>query len=173
MLIRSYGLFWKWDDVYLGGGPGNKGNLLGVPAANRTAEPTDFRDQRGVYALYADYELVYTGQNGSQGLLARLKQHANHRLAGRWNRFSWFGTRHVLTSNKLSKFNRAAYSTIAEVLDHIEGIMICIAEPPHNRQGSRFGDNVTQYLQSRDERLGPSEEQMIKAIYDKQMKSAK
>src|SRR3954452_24324419 len=102
MLIRNYGLFWKVGDAFWGeGGKGNKGGLFGVPAKNVTAEPVNFRDQRGVYVLYAGYEMVYVGQVGSvdSRLFSRLKHHRSGSLSERWDRFSWFGINRVLSSN--------------------------------------------------------------------------
>ena len=49
-----------------------------------------------------------------------------------------------------------------------EAILIHATEPPMNRQSGRFGDGVTRYLQQRDERLGPSTEEMIKGIWQNQ-----
>ena len=34
-----------------------------------------------------------------------------------------------------------------DILNHIEAILISAAEPPHNRQGGRFGEAVEQSLQ--------------------------
>lgn len=73
---------------------GHPGKLLGAASRSSKAHPVDFRVQRGIYALYADYELVYVGQTGSgdDRLFKRLKSHRNDHLSERWNRFSWFGT---------------------------------------------------------------------------------
>jgi hypothetical protein len=94
MLIKNFGLFWNVKNVYWGQG-NNAGTLLGIPAKNLTAQPTDFREQSGVYVLYADYKIVYVGQSGvkNQKLFSRIKQHTRDALTGRWNQFSWFGTR--------------------------------------------------------------------------------
>jgi hypothetical protein len=94
VLIKNYGLFWAEKNVFWGVG-NNAGTLLGVPAKNLTAKKIDFREQSGVYVLYADYQMVYVGQAGAgnQKLFTRLKQHTRDALAGRWNQFSWFGIR--------------------------------------------------------------------------------
>ena len=169
MLIRNYGLFWREDCVFWGaGGQGNDGQLLGVPARNRTANPINFREQRGVYALYAQYELVYVGQvgSGNHRLFSRLKQHLTDALAERWNRFSWFGINRVLNTDDLADDAEGAHTTVDGVLDHIEAILIHSAEPVQNRQGGRFGDDVVQYLQHRDDRLGPTADEMIRALWE-------
>ena len=59
-MIRTYGLFWKADDVFWGK-PKNAGSLLGSKSQSPKAVAIDFREQRGIYALYGDYELVYIG----------------------------------------------------------------------------------------------------------------
>lgn len=163
-LIRNYGLFWSAKDVFWGAG-GNAGSLLGVLAENVTMEPVDFRDQRGVYVLYAGYDMVYVGQNNGQELLARLKQHKKDDLAERWDRFSWFGLRAVLRTGMLAGYNQAVHATSSNVLNHIEAILIHAAEPQLNRQGGRFGDNIQRYLQNRDDRLGPPEDEMLRQMH--------
>lgn len=166
MLIHNYGLFWNASDIFWGAGS-KAGRLLGVPASNTTSEPVDFREQSGVYVLYADYELVYVGQvgSGNQKLFARLKQHTRDSLAGRWNKFSWFGIRWVKKNGDLASEADGKHSTQADVLNHIEAILIHAAEPKQNRQGGRFGDEVVQYLQRRDEFLGPSQADMLQDIW--------
>lgn len=165
-MIRTVGLFWREDSVYWGRGR-NPGSLLGVPITAVSANPTDFRYQIGVYALYADYDLVYVGQvgRGNQTLLARLKNHRKNDLAGRWNRFSWFGVRRVLANNTLSNINEGLHPNLNTVLDHIEAILIHTAEPPMNGQGGRFGSNVTRFKQFRDPRLGPTDHDMLTELY--------
>ena len=161
-MIRSLGLFWREDCVCWGAGS-NPGALLGVPTSATTSDAIDFREQIGIYALYAEYQLVYVGQAGvgNQTLFTRLKQHRKDDLVGRWNRFSWFGVLKVLSSGALSNKTDALHPGLADVLNHIEAILIHAAEPPMNGQGGRFGDNVTRYQQVRDGRLGPSIQKML------------
>lgn len=171
MLIKNYGLFWSERDVFWGVG-NNAGTLLGVPARNLTADEIDFREQSGVYVLYADYQMVYVGQAGAgnQKLFVRLKQHTRDSLAGRWNQFSWFGIRKVKANGDLAAEADGAHSTLPQVLNHIEAILIHAAEPKQNRQGGRFGENVAQYLQRRDDSLGPTGEEMVRKIWQAQQK---
>jgi len=166
MLVRSVGLFWREDFVYWGAGI-KAGKLLGVPSKAITSDPIDFRDQVGIYALYADYDMAYVGQAGvgNQTLFDRLKQHRKDDLAGRWNRFSWFGILRVLADGTMA--NKAAAlkpPKVADVLNHIEAILIHAAEPPMNSQGGRFGESVIRYTQVRDERLGPSSDEMLRML---------
>ena len=169
MLVRSIGLFWREDSVYWGAGY-QAGKLLGVPYNATTSIPIDFREQIGIYALYAEYDLVYVGQAGvgHQTMFSRLKQHRKDDLAGRWTRFSWFGVLRVLNSGKLSNKTGALHPGLAHVLNHVEAILIHTAEPHMNGQGGRFGDNVTRYRQVRDERLGLTSDEMLKRLCDHQ-----
>lgn len=166
MLIANYGLFWKREDVFWGS-PNNSGSLLGVPAQSRSFGPVDFREQAGIYVLYANFHLVYVGQTGgaNQKLLFRLNQHRRDHLAGRWDTFSWFGTRVVLADGALKAEKVGANTDHKTVLDHVEAILIHAAEPALNRQGGRWGPNVEQFLQYRDDRLPRPMHEMIKDLH--------
>jgi len=159
---RSFRLFWKADHVFWGT-PRNPGSLLGRPSRKRRSEPVDFREQIGIYVLYADYKLVYVGQTGSgvQKLLFRLRQHRSDDLSGRWNQFSWYGVLRVLGRGELSIPKSAFHPSLSTALNHIEGVLIHAAEPPFNGQGGRFGENVTRYLQVRDSRLGLTDRELL------------
>ena len=173
MLIHNYGLFWRRDDVFWGRQKVT-GSLKGVPAKGKSSKPVDFREQAGVYVLYDEnFRIVYVGQAGAgnQFLFSRLKHHRKDALADRWTRFSWFGTRWVKKNGELAELAAQASVTASYVLNHIEAILISSVEPPHNRQGGRFGDQVKQYLQYRDDSdLGPSMDAMLKTIYKKAQK---
>lgn len=169
MLIHNYGLFWRAEDVYWGR-PNSTGHLMGIPAGAVSGKPVDFREQAGIYVLYADYQIVYVGQAGSKGqrLFSRLKHHRRDGLADRWNKFSWFGTRWVKQNNCLSADASKNHTSIFQVLNHIEAILISAAEPPLNRQGGKFGEKVKQFLQYRDVKmLGPNTEEMVRELFKK------
>jgi hypothetical protein len=162
MLIANMGLFWKREDVFWGS-QNNAGRLLGRLKTEKKTTPVDFWKQIGIYALYADYRLVYVGQvrSAKEGLGKRLKTHAKYdEHAGRWDAFSWFGVRFVKTTAKknqdqLSDPAKNKPCPVDELLDILEGIAIEVAEPPLNSQGGRFTKNVEIYLQQRDtEKLG-------------------
>jgi hypothetical protein len=173
MLIHNYGLFWRRSDVFWGR-PNFKGHLKGVPVKNTSATPVDFRDQVGAYVLYDDnFRLVYVGQAGvgNQYLFSRLKQHRKDALADRWTRFSWFGIRWVKQNGKLAGGAAQASIKTGDILNHIEAILISATEPPHNRQGGRFGNEVEQYLQHREKKkksLKPDMESMVRQLWEKQ-----
>ncbi len=151
------------------GYPAVAGHLQGYPAGMAFAI-VDFRDQQGVYCLYDDaFRMVYVGQAGAndkQRLFDRLKNHQWDFLADRWSKFSWFGIRWVTKANTLAAEAEGTHTTAGSVLNHIEAILKSASEPPHNRQGGRFGDEVRQYLQYRDaDKLGPTTDDMIRKIY--------
>ncbi len=169
-LISNYGLFWKRSKVWWGKqGATNAGHLKGLLATNVSGTAIDFRDQQGVYVLYDDnFKMVYAGQaggNDKQRIFDRLKQHRNDDLADRWTKFSWFGIRSVNKTGELRAERNAAHPDTGSVLNHIEAILLAAAEPPHNRQGGRFGESVDQYLQY-DDPLAPDEGEMLKALWD-------
>jgi len=152
VLIRTYGLFWQRSDIDWGAGR-RRGHLNGYYAFGKREGITDFREQRGIYCLYdPTFKLVYVGQagNGDACLFDRLRDHARGRLAQRWSQFSWFGTRGLIESSTgvwtLDDDQEAAPS-LATVLNQLEGILIAAAEPPLNRQGSRFGSDCYLYNQ--------------------------
>ncbi len=152
-MIKTYGLFWKADDVFWGR-QNNPGRLRGARSKNSSAVAVDFREQRGIYALYAEYELMYVGQTGAgyDRLFYRLKSHRADHLAERWNRFSWFGTQWVTQQHQLSTDTAQTHETIASVLNILEAVSIAISEPRQNLQRGRWGD-TKQYFQIRDSQL--------------------
>jgi len=152
-MIITYGLFWRLDCVFWGK-KNNPGNLWGSKTQSSNAIKVDFRNQRGIYALYADYELVYTGPTGAgdDRLFKRLKMHRSDHLAERWNRFSWFGTRWVTQQHELSKDAIAVHVDTVKALNILEAVAIAISEPRLNLQRGRWGD-TKQYFQVKDSRL--------------------
>jgi hypothetical protein len=168
MLVQNYGLFWRREDVFWGK-PKVMGHLKGVLAKETSSKPVDFRNQAGVYVLYDEnFRIVYVGQAGAgkQFLFSRLKQHQKDALAQRWTRFSWFGVKWVRKNKKLAAGARQHSVKTGDILNHIEAILISSAEPAHNRQGGRFGDDVEQYLQFCDRAaLGPEIDSMVRDLW--------
>jgi hypothetical protein len=146
-MIRSYGVHWHIDRVFWGR-QNNAGTLLGAASRSSRARPVDFREQRGIYALYADYELVYVGQTGAGNdrLFHRLKCHRTDHLSERWNRFSWFGTQWVTQQHQLSNDTAAVHQSVEAALNMLEAVSIAISEPRLNLQRGRWG-GTTQYYQ--------------------------
>lgn len=146
-MILGYGLHWKADRVFWGW-PKVSGTLLGAASRSTKARPVDFRFQRGIYVLYADYELVYIGQTGAGNdrLFNRLKAHKSDHLSERWNRFSWFGTQWVTKANKLSTDTASLSQSVEAGLNVLEAVSIAVAEPRLNLQRGKWGE-ATQYYQ--------------------------
>ena len=151
MLIRNYGLLWKFEHIDWGG-PGRPGHMKGVLATNKKSTPVDFRDQQGVYVLYDDWnsnQILYVGQAGAgnQRLFERLRDHRNDNLDDRCTKFSWFGIRKVLKSGDLGREADNKATGPKSILNHVEAILIHAVDPPKNRQGGRFGNDVGKFLQ--------------------------
>jgi hypothetical protein len=146
-MIESYGLHWRVDRVFWGHQK-VAGTLLGAASRSHKAHSVDFREQRGIYALYADYELVYLGQTGAGAdrLFKRLKAHKSDHLSERWNRFSWFGTQWVTQANQLSTDTAAVSQTVEAGLNILEAVAIAIGEPRLNLQRGKWS-SATQYFQ--------------------------
>ena len=154
MIIRNYGLYWKREDVQWGSpGLGNQGTLLGRNVASKKGIAIDFRQQAGIYILQDSFRAIYIGQAGSKvsRLFGRLRGHTRNHLAERWDRFSWFGIYPVKSNVIDVAFNVEKVRTdIYSILNHLEGALISVTEPPLNRQGARFGD-AEQYIQVRSD----------------------
>lgn len=146
-MIQSYGLHWHIERVFWGR-PNMAGSLLGAASRSSRARAVDFRNQRGIYALYADYELVYVGQTGagSDRLFSRLKTHKSDHLSERWNRFSWFGTQWVTKAGELSADTAAVSQSVEATLNILEAVAIGISEPRLNLQRGKWGE-ATKYFQ--------------------------
>lgn len=145
-LITSFGMFWRREDLNLT--QGGKLRLLGHQAGKRGR--IDFADQVGVYLLHDGARTMYVGRVTKPRMGMRLAEHTRDRLAGRWDRFSWFGLRPVLATGQLGD-TAAAFGTDL-VVATMEAILIEGLEPPQNR---RQGDGMTgqEYQQARDDQL--------------------
>jgi hypothetical protein len=62
--------------------------VVGVRKGKRRC---DTWNQRGVYALYKDFRIIYVGQADSRGIGVRLCEHRVDRFAEPWHSFSFFG----------------------------------------------------------------------------------
>jgi len=73
-MVHTYGLHWRLDRVFWGR-PKVASTHSGAASRSPKARPVDFRLQRGIYVLYADYELVYVGHTGAGNdrLFSRLR----------------------------------------------------------------------------------------------------
>ncbi len=108
-IFHAFGLFWRLDEVNWTPGKGNRKEfrLLGRRGRNRPGLLlADFRDSPGVYILYGNYGPYYAGLTHQQSLGKRLKDHLFDKHKGRWDRFSWFSFRQVLTSKDSNGMQR-------------------------------------------------------------------
>lgn len=167
-LFYSAGFFWRKDLVNWRAS--TKDALWGRLASRKTAQRVSFKNQAGVYVLYAGFEPVYAGQvgYGKQMLFARLKQHASGDMRERWDRFSWFGVRDVTDEGEgsLAKLKKQFHPPLPKVLNHLEAVLLYAVEPSLNLQSGRLGKSVKVYDQVPDDRLPLSSEEMLKALYD-------
>lgn len=147
MLIQAFGLFWREDEINWNPGQGNANQfrLLGRRGINNPGlRIADFREQKGVYILYDDYCSCYVGLTEQQTLGARLNQHRNDNLSGKWDRFSWFGFRRVLGQQdgygirQLAAMPVAQNMPIADAIADIEALLIKAMGPKNNVANMNF-----------------------------------
>ncbi len=122
---------------------------MGAASRSSRAVRIDFRLQRGIYALYAEYDLVYIGQTGAgekDRLFNRLKLHRVDHLSERWNRFSWFGTQWVTQQHQLSTNTAAVHQDMRAALNILEAVATAVASPRLNLQRGRWSE-ARQYYQ--------------------------
>jgi hypothetical protein len=161
-MIANYGLFWRKQRVqWVGPLPLAGRRLVGTEAKNKRAPEVNFRYQAGVYVLHDGFRVIYVGQTGANTgkLFGRLRAHTRDQLAERWDRFSWFGI-HQPVETQGGGLHVVQYPQEKEsykrnvTLNHLEGVLIAVAEPPLNRAGARFGEGVVHYNQV-DTRIAP------------------
>jgi len=64
-IVHNMGLFWKRDLVRWRGNRGvGRARLAGQRQTAKRRGEVNFWKQSGIYALYADYRLIYVGQAG-------------------------------------------------------------------------------------------------------------
>ncbi|WP_423447510.1 hypothetical protein AABM36_04405 [Kocuria sp. KSNUG] len=155
-------MFWRRDLVDWSVGS-NAVRVLGRQSQDE--DPTDFARQIGVYLLHDGARTIYAGRVSSPRLGARLAEHTKDRLSGRWDRFSWFGLRPVLSTGLLGEAGSNFGTDL--VVATMEAILIEGLEPPQNR---RQGDGMTgqEFTQAEDPSL---QEQDLIATLLRQLKS--
>lgn len=153
MLIKSYGLFWRTEEIEWSPGSGRQWRMLGRHGANRPGlHVADFRDQHGLYVLYGNYGARYVGLARQRGLGDRLKDHLSDHHAGEWDRFSWFGFRRTLVS--IDRYGLRVLSNPAinaagqrdDLIGDMEALLIKALGLSHNFAEMRFRDG-TEYAQ--------------------------
>lgn len=160
-IVNAFGIYWNRNLVHWKSTP----DLLGIQQVGATE--VNFKDQIGIYLLHDSRETVYVGQAIEQPLGKRLKDHTTDRLAGRWDRFSWFGFYPVTEDAKLNLNAKFREFTIQNLGDILEAILIESIEPRQNRkQGNSF--TGIEYLQQEAPEIKKKlKEQIIKELTDK------
>lgn len=132
-LIPAFGMYWQrnlidWQQ--------STPKIQGVQLQGSVI--VDFGGQTGIYILYDNHRPIYVGRS-TEKLCTRLRAHTRDRLAGRWNRFSWFGTHNVANDGTLQPAE--SYSMDSSLLiQTLEALLIEAMEPALNRRrGDDFG----------------------------------
>lgn len=153
-LINAFGMFWSRDQVNW---RASMPHLYGVQQSGSTR--VNFTEQAGVYVLYDRNRPIYVGKVTEPRLGRRLLDHTRDRLAGRWDRFSWFGVRRVNEDGQLSPVPN--HTIAAETLiATMEALLIEGLEPPQNRrQGEGFF--ALEFIQEEDPNLAKEREKRV------------
>ncbi|PAK77643.1 GIY-YIG nuclease family protein [Acetobacter fabarum] len=155
MRVTSYGLFWRGSEVDWKPGNGNRNSfrLLGRIGSNRgSIRIADFRHQQGIYILFDQYGPSYVGLTRNQGLGKRLKDHTQDHLAGKWDRFSWFGFRPIdptPTETGLLNFGQAVEELTENTnttIGDLEALLIRAIGPKNNKAQMAF-DGAKEWTQ--------------------------
>ena len=139
--INAFGMYWQRDLVIWKKNPKLYGRAPGGSVS------INFSGQHGVYLLYDHHTPIYVWRSTDQTISQRLYQHTLGRLAGRWNRFSWFGFLAPSDDGTLKEASPAINE--ASVISAFEALLIEALEPPQNRrQGDGFAG--CEYVQDID-----------------------
>lgn len=168
-LIRSFGELWSRDMV-----DWDKGEMLGERRkfkrmsknATRKEKSCDVWHQRGVYALYHNFRLVYVGQAiSTTGIGGRLHDHATKsRFNRQWDSFSWFSIDGFDDNGKPSIEDIGSVDS-ATLVRTLELVTILIADPPLNRSRGRF-KGAERIVQDKKHVKTSSNEDVLQSIRD-------
>ena len=61
--------------------------------------------------------------------------HLSDGLAGRWDRFSWYGIRGVLKTGKLGAEITTKNTSSSDLVQTFESLLIAVTAPPQNKRG--------------------------------------
>lgn len=134
--VTSFGIHWDRDAVKWTRRPHLRGERWAEGRAKTKSAAVDFGEQRGLYLLHDDREVIYVGKATKRDLGQRLYEHTTDRLQGRWIRFSWFGFRPVADNGELGGMPENVPSSYAadSLIGDIEAILIEALEPRQNRK---------------------------------------
>jgi hypothetical protein len=130
VFVKSYGLFWRRDEVDWNPGTGGRFRLLGRHGERLPGiRIADIREQTGIYILYGNHGAYYVGLTRSS-LGIRLRTHLTDEHGDEWDRFSWFGFCQILKGTDeegLCKLKDMATATINDpelVISDVEALLI-------------------------------------------------
>lgn len=112
-LITSYGLFWRTDRALRNGGDGL--SMRGSLGQGQSRRLVDFSAQDGIYVMYGDFGPHYIGIAAHGSLGRRLRRHLRDRHSGKWDRFSWFGYRSVVSEPRGAETRWTVGGPLADV----------------------------------------------------------
>lgn len=138
MIIKVYGEYWSRDRV-----DWSRRAMLGV---RKGKKPCNVWQQRGIYALYKDFELAYVGKADTRHMGVRLKEHTTDRFAERWNAFSFFGICEVDAHGNAKQPVEFAVGS-STVIRSLELLAILLANAPLNRARGKFPDGAEKVWQ--------------------------
>ncbi|MES8987991.1 HTH domain-containing protein [Cutibacterium acnes] len=141
--LNAFGMFWRRDEVDWD----KRGQTL-LGAQLKVAKPVNFSGQVGVYILYSGERVICVGRITEPRLGPRLWDHTRDRLAGRWDRFSWFGVLIAKDDGTLGDVPCGNFA-VDMLVSTMVALLIEGLEPPQNR---RRGDgfNATEFIQATD-----------------------
>jgi hypothetical protein len=141
-IITSFGMYWDESRINW---TGNNPDLFGKQ--KNAIDTINFKKQIGIYLLHDMMGTLYVGQSFDRPISVRLKEHKSDRLAGRWQKFSWFGLYRIDDrGNIIESLNEQEPLNYRILIDTFEAILIESMEPRQNR---KRGNNLEdfEYLQ--------------------------
>jgi hypothetical protein len=130
MFIKTYGEFWSRDNILT-----SKRKIYG--RRRNIALQCNVWDQRGIYALYENFKIVYVGKADDRGIGKRLSEHRKGRFSKRWDSFSWFGVQAFDKKGEPIPY-AGRTSTRSEAIRSLELLAILMSDAPLNRQQGKF-----------------------------------
>src|SRR5205823_7581067 len=113
-------------------GAGHGGRFDGVL---KDGTQTNVWEQRGIYVLFQDWEVVYVGKTGERPIGPRLRWHLSDDVAGRWDRFSWYGVRRINQNGSLAAIPAPGRRIVsADAIHTLEALLIRVTAPSLNRR---------------------------------------
>jgi len=128
----NFGLYWDRSKIDW---KTTTPDLLGWSKSN---EVINFKDQIGIYLLHDDRRTIYVGkaEKGKSTIIKRLKDHTTDRLAGKWQKFSWFGIYPIDENGKIMMIDRVLSER--DMVSYLESVLIEVLELPQNRKSGDF-----------------------------------